>query len=237
MSLRPLRSSCCESDASTIELQRLELGHIPPTISQTQSFPFLRSLKIGWAFLHSPAAGFVQLLRALPETLAELRFPAIELGSEVELVTELKRFAKNLTELEIHLDATPPESPLFTVFAECSSLKSLSIIVPDLGLLGRLLSQLPKSTLTSIFYESKTEFFLESYPDSADDLEALLSLPQLSKLKRFQLDLISDGGDDPDEEMEDPPGDEDGRFVDCMYRWEAKGLQLEGAYQWGFFAR
>lgn len=77
--------------------------------------------------------------------------------------------------------------------------------------------------------------FLQTYPDSADDLEALLSLPQLSKLKRFHLQLFSDDGEDPDGEMENPPGDEDGRFVECMQRWEDKGLEIDGAYQWGFF--
>lgn len=67
-------------------------------------------------------------------------------------------------------------------------------------------------------------------------MEALLSLPQLSKLERLSLDLVSDERDDSDfSEMEDPPGDEDGRFAACLSRWEKKGIKIDGAYQWGHY--
>lgn len=221
----------------------LKLCFVPPTINGDMSFPSLRTLKMpNLKDGRSPFAGTIQLLRAAPNELAELRLPVIEYGSdqsEDEFANEFQRFAKNLKALTISFDVidSAPSSPLYELFSDCSSLRRLYITAPDLGLLRQLLSELPKSTLRLIDYISPREYFLESYRNSADDLHELLSLPQLKKLKRVRLDLMpgreGDEGDEWYDEAEGPPGDEDGRFVACVERWEAKGLNIDGAEAWG----
>lgn len=156
-------------------------------------------------------------------------------GSEAALTKEISRFAKTLTSLTTDFDITAASSPFYTLFKELSALRSLFITASRLGLLRQLLSELPNSTLTSLHYRSESPFFLRPYPSSAGDLEAVLSLPQLNKLEQLQLNLFSRRGDD-DEGMVNPPGDEDGRFVACMERWEAKGLEVAGADQWGLIS-
>lgn len=219
---------------SLTDLRHLVLRFVPSTTAHSFAFPSLRTLEVSAGGRFDPT-GIIQLLRASSDGLSSLRLPPMNGGSEAALAKELGRFAKTLTSLKIDFESTPATCPLSSMFTGFTALRTLDIAAPDLGLLRRLLSQLPKSTLTSLEFLSESPYFLRSYPNSAVDLEAILSLPQLNKLERLELSLLAARGDDS-EEMENPPGDEDGRFVECMQRWEAKGLEIEGAYQWGFMS-
>lgn len=134
----------------------------------------------------------------------------------------------------IKLDDIHDGSPFAALFQDRASLEDLYITAPNPANLPRLLTHLPSSTLRYLRYTSEIPWFLKTYYDAADNIDLLLSLPQLAELKSLKLDLISDDGDNPDVELDDPPGDENGEFVRCLQRWAAKGIEIEGAYQWGY---
>ena len=242
----PRAHSSLFADSSLADIMKLSISFVPNASPHSLSFPSLRSLRISkrcgmdesrheFNRRRFQSEGIIQLMKSASSELSSLALPALRTDSELDFVNAFRRFAGSLTMLKVSFGAFKATSPLHSILTKCSSLTSLDITVPSLALLRQLITQLPKSTLITLHYSSFTPCFLESFPDATIDMEQVLSLPQLSQLKNLQLDLMADEGYHPDGvEEEDPPGDEDGRFVGCLERWKKKGLKIEGAYQWGF---
>ena len=218
---------------ATLDIKELSLGFIPSQSPHALSFRSLRELTISHAYYLPPPSldGVVQLLQSTIE-LTSLRFSKFTIAdSEIGFANAFRRIAVNLTTLHIEFGHILKDTPLSTIFGQCSSLKTLSIIVPNLKSLHQLLSHLPATTVTQITYNSPITFFLVSYPNSANDLEAIMNLSQLGGLERMSLELLSD---DPSEYVdlppEDPAGDEDGQFANCVARWEEEGVDFGDFY-------
>lgn len=142
------------------------------------SFPALRSLRITqlpktdesrreFNRRRFRSDGIIQLMQAAPFGLASLSLPALKIDAEMDFTNAFRRFAGSLTALTLVFQAIAAKSPLHSILADCSSLTSLNITLPSLSLLRQLISQLPKSTLTSLNYSSQTPCFLESFPNAA----------------------------------------------------------------------